>query len=152
MCLICTVLSFVWEYVTGRYFTIYLEWDSSIISNPEERGTRQIALIAFLEFFSYIILLNTVVPISLYISVEVIRFGHSMWINFDRKMYYVKSDTPAKARTTTLNEELGQVKGFKNFKWKNHLKCRKRFLGAVCLQRQDRYPHSEHHAFQKVLD
>jgi len=25
-------------------------------------------------------------------------------------MYYVKSDTPAQARTTTLNEELGQIK------------------------------------------
>lgn len=67
MCLICTVLSFVWEYVTGRYFTSYLEWDISFIPSPEERGVKQIALIAFLEFFSYIILLNTVVPISLYI-------------------------------------------------------------------------------------
>lgn len=60
-------------------------------------------------FFSYIILLNTVVPISLYVSVEVLRFIHSMWINFDTEMYYAKNDVPARARTTTLNEELGQV-------------------------------------------
>uniref|UniRef100_A0A914D595 Uncharacterized protein n=1 Tax=Acrobeloides nanus TaxID=290746 RepID=A0A914D595_9BILA len=32
-----------------------------------------------------------------------------MWINFDTEMYYEKNDVPAKARTTTLNEELGQV-------------------------------------------
>lgn len=66
-------------------------------------------LISFLMFFSYIILLNTVVPISLYVSVEVIRFMHSVLINSDLKMYYEKTDTPAQARTTTLNEELGQV-------------------------------------------
>ncbi len=42
-------------------------------------------------------------------SVEIIRFGHSWWINWDEKMYYAKSDTPARSRTTTLNEELGQI-------------------------------------------
>ena len=40
---------------------------------------------------------------------EIIRFGHSWWINWDDKMYYAKTDTPARARTTTLNEELGQI-------------------------------------------
>ena len=42
-------------------------------------------------------------------SMEMIRFGHSWWINWDEKMYHGFSDTPAKARTTTLNEELGQI-------------------------------------------
>lgn len=42
-------------------------------------------------------------------SVEIIRLVHSLWINWDVKMYYVKNDTPAKAHTTTLNEELGQI-------------------------------------------
>lgn len=43
-------------------------------------------------------------------SVEILRLGNSYFIDWDRKMYYVKSDTPAQARTTTLNEELGQIK------------------------------------------
>lgn len=42
-------------------------------------------------------------------SVEMIRLGNSMWINWDTKMYYPVTDCPAKARTTTLNEELGQI-------------------------------------------
>lgn len=58
-------------------------------------------------FFSYAIVLNTFVPISLYVSVEVIRFVQSFLINWDEKMYYKKNNTFAKARTTTLNEELG---------------------------------------------
>ena len=42
-------------------------------------------------------------------SVEVIRLALSFLIGWDLKMYYAPTDTPAKARTTTLNEELGQI-------------------------------------------
>uniref|UniRef100_A0A8C3G7D0 Phospholipid-transporting ATPase n=1 Tax=Cyclopterus lumpus TaxID=8103 RepID=A0A8C3G7D0_CYCLU len=63
----------------------------------------------FLSFWGYIIVLNTMVPISLYVSVEVIRLGQSKFINWDLQMYYPDNDTPAKARTTTLNEQLGQI-------------------------------------------
>ncbi|TRY95010.1 hypothetical protein DNTS_004667 [Danionella cerebrum] len=63
----------------------------------------------FLSFWGYIIILNTMVPISLYVSVEVIRLGQSKFINWDLQMYYSEKDTPAKARTTTLNEQLGQI-------------------------------------------
>uniref|UniRef100_A0AAV2IV86 Phospholipid-transporting ATPase n=1 Tax=Knipowitschia caucasica TaxID=637954 RepID=A0AAV2IV86_KNICA len=63
----------------------------------------------FLSFWGYIIVLNTMVPISLYVSVEVIRLGQSKFINWDLQMYFAEKDTPAKARTTTLNEQLGQV-------------------------------------------
>uniref|UniRef100_U3I446 Phospholipid-transporting ATPase n=1 Tax=Anas platyrhynchos platyrhynchos TaxID=8840 RepID=U3I446_ANAPP len=63
----------------------------------------------FLNFWGYIIVLNTMVPISLYVSVEVIRLGQSYFINWDLQMYYSEKDTAAKARTTTLNEQLGQI-------------------------------------------
>ncbi|XP_062868152.1 phospholipid-transporting ATPase IC [Trichomycterus rosablanca] len=63
----------------------------------------------FLTFWGYIIVLNTMVPISLYVSVEVIRLGQSKFINWDLQMYYAEKDTAAKARTTTLNEQLGQI-------------------------------------------
>ncbi|EYC40857.1 hypothetical protein Y032_0593g406 [Ancylostoma ceylanicum] len=110
MCLICTVLCGVWEWTTGRWFTIYLPWDD-IVPNRHQHGSQQIAVISFLMFFSYVILLNTVVPISLYVSVEIIRFIHSMWINYDQEMFFDNGDkgVPARAHTTTLNEELGQV-------------------------------------------
>ena len=42
-------------------------------------------------------------------SVEIIRLGQSLLINWDRKMYYEPEDVPPLARTTTLNEELGQI-------------------------------------------
>jgi hypothetical protein len=42
-------------------------------------------------------------------SVELIRLGQSLFIGLDIKMYHEESNTPAVARTTTLNEELGQI-------------------------------------------
>lgn len=58
---------------------------------------------------SYICFLSILVSTS-FGSVEIIRLGNSFYIDWDRKMYYSRNDTPAEARTTTLNEELGQIK------------------------------------------
>ena len=44
-----------------------------------------------------------------YSSVECIRLAQSLMINWDIEMYDETSDTPASAKTTTLNEELGQI-------------------------------------------
>ncbi|KAK6315898.1 hypothetical protein J4Q44_G00134220 [Coregonus suidteri] len=98
MCLILAIGNGIWEYQDGSKFAAFLP-----------KGVNA-PFSAFLTFWSYIIILNTVVPISLYVSVEIIRLGNSFYIDWDRKMYYPKSDTPAEARTTTLNEELGQIK------------------------------------------
>ncbi|XP_076466035.1 phospholipid-transporting ATPase ID-like [Babylonia areolata] len=105
MCLICTIACGVWEGVTGYDFQAFLPWEYFI---PERKAVGA-TVIAFLVFLSYTIILNTVVPISLYVSVEIIRLAHSLWINWDIKMFYDKNNTPAKARTTALNEELGQI-------------------------------------------
>ncbi|XP_076876494.1 phospholipid-transporting ATPase ID [Brachyhypopomus gauderio] len=103
LALMCTALaigSSVWEHQEGTSFTAFL---------PRQDGANA-DLTGFLSFWSYVIILNTVVPISLYVSVEILRLGNSYYIDWDRKMYYPKNDTPAQARTTTLNEELGQIK------------------------------------------
>ncbi|XP_074150567.1 putative phospholipid-transporting ATPase IM isoform X1 [Sminthopsis crassicaudata] len=100
MGIILAIGNSIWKHQVGDYFRAFLFRDE-VVKNPIFSG--------FLTFWSYIIILNTVVPISLYVSVEVIRLGHSHFINWDRKMYYSKKETLAEARTTTLNEELGQV-------------------------------------------
>ncbi|XP_019867395.1 probable phospholipid-transporting ATPase IM isoform X2 [Aethina tumida] len=105
MCLFCMVACGIWESLVGQYFQTFLPWDTLVPSEPLGGATTT----ALLVFFSYAIVLNTVVPISLYVSVEVIRFVQSFLINWDEQMYYCKTGTHAKARTTTLNEELGQI-------------------------------------------
>ncbi|XP_016279520.1 phospholipid-transporting ATPase FetA-like isoform X2 [Monodelphis domestica] len=100
MCSFLTIGHGIWENQKGYFFQIYLPFEEEISSS---------ALCIFLIFWSYVIILNTVVPISLYVSVEIIRLGNSFYINWDRKMFYIPKNTPAQARTTTLNEELGQI-------------------------------------------
>uniref|UniRef100_A0A8C2HI54 Phospholipid-transporting ATPase n=1 Tax=Cyprinus carpio TaxID=7962 RepID=A0A8C2HI54_CYPCA len=98
--LILAIGNAVWEKEVGALFQSFLPWDPPVDN---------FLFSAFLSFWSYVIILNTVVPISLYVSVEVIRLGHSYFINWDRRMFCSRSNTAAEARTTTLNEELGQV-------------------------------------------
>ncbi|XP_037711447.1 phospholipid-transporting ATPase ID isoform X7 [Drosophila subpulchrella] len=106
ICALFAIGCAVWEGLIGQHFQLYLPWERII---PKDYIPTGATVIGLLVFFSYAIVLNTVVPISLYVSVEVIRFVQSFLINWDEEMYYATTNTYAKARTTTLNEELGQI-------------------------------------------
>ena len=68
------------------------------------------ARVAFFPILtSFIILFNTMVPLSLYVSLEIVKAFQILLMN-DIEMYDADSNTPMEARTNTINEELGQVK------------------------------------------
>ncbi|XP_030894781.1 phospholipid-transporting ATPase IB, partial [Leptonychotes weddellii] len=62
------------------------------------------------NLLTFIILYNNLIPISLLVTLEVVKYTQALFINWDTDMYYLGNDTPAMARTSNLNEELGQVK------------------------------------------
>ncbi|CAF1235259.1 unnamed protein product [Rotaria sordida] len=105
MCTIMTICSGFWESFVGYHFRIYIPWETYLSSN-QQFGALEISLLTFL---SYVIILHTVVPISLYVSIEIIRLIQSKLIDWDNKMYYEPTNVQAQARITTLNEELGQI-------------------------------------------
>ncbi|KAL1355163.1 hypothetical protein AAHE18_05G094800 [Arachis hypogaea] len=92
MCFIGAVGSAV--FVNKKYFYLHLE-------SSEEGGAqfdpRNRFLVFLLTMFTLITLYSTIIPISLYVSIE------------DLHMYHLETNTPALARTSNLNEELGQV-------------------------------------------
>lgn len=57
----------------------------------------------------YIIMLNTLIPLSLYVTTEIIKVMQMVFLQWDIDMYDPDSNTPAEARTATILEELGQV-------------------------------------------
>merc|ERR1719481_1581108 len=68
----------------------------------------------FLNFLTFFILYNNLIPISLLVSLEMVRVFQAMFIDSDEEMHYVEKsmniDTYAVAKTSNLNEELGQIK------------------------------------------
>ncbi|GBG82573.1 hypothetical protein CBR_g34949 [Chara braunii] len=66
-------------------------------------------LAAVFSFFTSFVLYGYFIPISLYVSIEIVKIFQALLINADLKMYYEDTDQPAFARTSNLNEELGQV-------------------------------------------
>ncbi len=59
--------------------------------------------------FTYITLLNNFVPLSLYVTVEMITLFMMFLIGWDKNMYHEETDTAAVARSTIVTD-LGQVK------------------------------------------
>ncbi|PHH52188.1 putative phospholipid-transporting ATPase DNF3 [Ceratocystis fimbriata CBS 114723] len=56
----------------------------------------------------YLIMFNVLVPLSLYVSMEIIKIGQYYFMD-DIEMYDPVSDTPMVVNTTTILENLGQV-------------------------------------------
>ncbi|KAL2340610.1 hypothetical protein Fmac_008550 [Flemingia macrophylla] len=78
--------------------------DTTIYFNPKKAP-----IAAMLQFLTALMLYSYLIPISLYVSIEIVKVLQSIFINQDLHMYYEETDRPAHARTSNLNEELGQV-------------------------------------------
>lgn len=52
---------------------------------------------------------QNVIPISLYISIEVVRTCQAIFIYFDKEIWYAKTDQPTIARSWNLSDDLGQI-------------------------------------------
>lgn len=67
------------------------------------------SLSGFLQFVKALMLYGYLIPISLYVSIEVVKVLQAMMINNDLAMYDEGTGKAVEARTSNLNEELGQV-------------------------------------------
>ncbi|KAK7206902.1 phospholipid-transporting ATPase 1 [Myxozyma melibiosi] len=70
---------------------------------------RNLVKLFFQDFLTYWILYSNLVPISMFVTIEVVKFYQAFLISSDLDMYYKPSDTPAICRTSSLVEELGQI-------------------------------------------
>ncbi|XP_067103348.1 phospholipid-transporting ATPase IA isoform X2 [Osmerus mordax] len=95
--LVCSIGQTIWKYQYGNA-AWYMDLNYGGAANFG------------LNFLTFIILFNNLIPISLLVTLEVIKFTQAFFINWDTDMLYEPTNTPAMARTSNLNEELGQVK------------------------------------------
>ncbi|CAN0367677.1 unnamed protein product, partial [Laminaria digitata] len=74
-------------------------------------------LTAFLKFWSFIIIFTNFVPISLLVTLDMVKMFQSRLISWDREMYHEareingdRRSMPTNVRSSELNEDLGRVK------------------------------------------
>ncbi|KAK4798453.1 hypothetical protein SAY86_030779 [Trapa natans] len=89
----------------GKYRRWYLRPDDTTVFFDPER----VPLAALFHFMTGLMLYGYLIPISLYVSIEIVKVLQSIFINQDLDMYHAETDRPARARTSNLNEELGQI-------------------------------------------
>lgn len=84
----------------------YQIWENNVQDKSWYLASAGVAFFPILV--SFIIMFNTLIPLSLYVSLEIVKVFQRILLN-DIDMYDENSDTPMEARTSTINEELGQV-------------------------------------------
>lgn len=61
------------------------------------------------DYFSFLILFNYLIPISLYVTIEMHKFIGAFFLEWDPHLYDEETNQPCIVNTSDLNEELGQV-------------------------------------------
>uniref|UniRef100_A0AAQ4QNF2 Phospholipid-transporting ATPase n=1 Tax=Gasterosteus aculeatus aculeatus TaxID=481459 RepID=A0AAQ4QNF2_GASAC len=64
---------------------------------------------AFTDFLAFMVLFNYIIPVSMYVTVEMQKFLGSYFITWDEEMFDEELGEGALVNTSDLNEELGQV-------------------------------------------
>ncbi|XP_025085934.1 probable phospholipid-transporting ATPase VA isoform X2 [Pomacea canaliculata] len=63
----------------------------------------------FIVFWTYIIIFQTVIPLPLYVSVELVKLGQVYFITQDLELYDEESDKRMECRALNITEDLGQI-------------------------------------------
>uniref|UniRef100_A0A674MEX9 Phospholipid-transporting ATPase n=1 Tax=Takifugu rubripes TaxID=31033 RepID=A0A674MEX9_TAKRU len=100
--LVCTTLKYVWQSTPGQDEPWYNE-------KTEREKNSNWYLKVFTDFLSFMVLFNFIIPVSMYVTVEMQKFFGSFFIAWDRDFFDPEIKEGALVNTSDLNEELGQV-------------------------------------------
>uniref|UniRef100_A0A8C6NZE9 Phospholipid-transporting ATPase n=1 Tax=Nothobranchius furzeri TaxID=105023 RepID=A0A8C6NZE9_NOTFU len=97
-----TILKYAWQAED--------KWDEPFYNQKTEQEKNSSSILKFIsDFLAFLVLYNFIIPISLYVTVEMQKFLGSFFIGWDLDLYHEESDQKAQVNTSDLNEELGQV-------------------------------------------
>ncbi|KAJ2856508.1 phospholipid transporting ATPase [Coemansia erecta] len=103
------VLCFLSAVLGGIFFGRKSSFQSYFIVDYETGTGKSAPLYGFLTFWTSLILYQTVVPISLYVTIEVVKSFQAYFINQDIDMYYAVTDQRCVPKAWNLSDDLGQV-------------------------------------------
>ncbi|KAH0520174.1 Phospholipid-transporting ATPase 11C [Microtus ochrogaster] len=99
---VCTTLKYVWQSTPYNDEPWYNQ------KTQKERETFKV-LKMFTDFLSFMVLFNFIIPVSMYVTVEMQKFLGSFFISWDKDFFDEEINEGALVNTSDLNEELGQV-------------------------------------------
>ncbi len=98
-----SIASAIGAFVRNTAFASEMQY---LLLNADSRGRARV----FVEdMLTFVIAYNNLIPISLIVMMEIIKYYQALLINSDLDMYHAPTDTPALCRTSSLVEELGQI-------------------------------------------
>lgn len=104
LCIIAALYETMWTriYQSDAY---YLEFE-----NPEKVWTTKYFFLFFIKSLgTWILLFTNMVPISLLVSLEIVKFFQAMFISWDVDIFDQEKGLETVVLSNNLNEELGQV-------------------------------------------
>ncbi|KAI9199397.1 uncharacterized protein BJ171DRAFT_462527 [Polychytrium aggregatum] len=109
---------------------------------------------AFFTLIASIMLYQNIVPISLYVTLEVIKSAQALFIYFDDDMYYSVSDERCIPKSWTLSDDLGQIEYVFSDKTgtltQNKMEFRQCLIGDRVYGMQFEKPEERHQALEKM--
>lgn len=101
---------FVMCLISGIANGIYLD-DSTNTYNVFEQGSEAGSppVAGLVTFFTCLILFQNLVPISLYISIEIVKTLQAFFIYSDVDMYHQELDYPCTPKSWNISDDLGQI-------------------------------------------
>ncbi|XP_031430926.1 phospholipid-transporting ATPase IF isoform X5 [Clupea harengus] len=100
--ILSTILKYAWQAED--------KWNEPFYNQKTDLERNSSQILKFIsDFLAFLVLYNFIIPISLYVTVEMQKFLGSFFIGWDLDLYHEESDQKAQVNTSDLNEELGQV-------------------------------------------
>lgn len=112
LCLVVSILNGIWlvvhksELTDMQYFRLK-DYSTGVTKNYNYYG---VAMTVFIIFLMAVIVFQIMIPISLYISMELVRLGQAYFMARDLNLYDESSKSSFNCRALNINEDLGQIK------------------------------------------
>ncbi|KOS19938.1 Phospholipid-transporting ATPase DNF1 [Escovopsis weberi] len=89
--------------------TVWSKTDASLFYFDDGSIGGSAAMSGFITFWAAIIVFQNLIPISLYITLEIVRTLQAVFIFSDVEMYYDKIDQPCIPKSWNISDDVGQI-------------------------------------------
>ena len=109
MCAVAAIYFTAWMSINAIDTSVYLD-----LPVPDDTTGNNWPWYVYLKefsktFFTWVLLFTNMVPISMLVTVEVVKFAQALFISWDISIYDMDKDLPTRVQSSNLNEELGQI-------------------------------------------